>query len=150
MGSRINIYSVQLVKESAKVYDVDRRIKSPDDAHAVIERVMGLSSKTKEHLVMMSLNTKNDVIGIHTIHIGTVNSSIVHPREILQQAILNNATSFMIFHNHPSGDPTPSPQDIAVTRQIARAGELLNVFLVDHIIIGDHTYISLKERGYIK
>lgn len=149
MGVRINIYSVELVRESAKVYDLDKVINSPERAYDVIEEVLKLSSKTKEHLVMMSLNTKNEVVGLHTIHIGSVNASIVHPREILQQAILNNATSFMIFHNHPSGDPSPSREDIDVTKRLAEAGTIIGIQLLDHIIIGTNRFVSLKEKGYV-
>lgn len=149
MGVRINIYSVELVRESAKVYDLDKVINSPERAYDVIEEVLKLSSKTKEHLVMMSLNTKNEIVGLHTIHIGSVNASIVHPREILQQAILNNATSFMIFHNHPSGDPSPSREDIDVTKRLAEAGTIIGIQLLDHIIIGTNRFVSLKEKGYV-
>src|SRR5699024_1442792 len=147
MGSIIQTYSVELVKDSSKVYDVERVITSPKDVHSVIEAVLGLSKKTQEHFVVLSLNTKNKVTGIHTLHIGTVNSSIVHPRDVFQRAILNNATSIIICHNHPSGDMTPSQEDIDVTKRIESSGELLGIELLDHIIIGDG-YLSLKEGCY--
>lgn len=149
MGSRINLYSVTLVKESAKIYDFKRDIRSPKDAYEVIEKVLQLSSKTNEHLVMMSLNIKNQVIGIHPVHVGTLNASVVHPRDIFQHALLNNAATFMIFHNHPSGNPEPSPEDIAVTKRMKDAGNLMGIELLDHIIIGDGEFISLNEKGYI-
>lgn len=147
MGSIIQTYSVELVKDSSKVYDVERVITSPKDVHSVIEAVLGLSKKTQEHFVVLSLNTKNKVTGVHTLHIGTVNSSIVHPRDVFQRAILNNATSIIICHNHPSGDMTPSQEDIDVTKRIESSGELLGIELLDHIIIGDD-YLSLKEGCY--
>lgn len=149
MGSRINIYSVELVRESAKVYDIQKTITSPEDACDIVENVLKLSSKTKEHFVMASLNTKNAVIGLHTIHVGTVNASIVHPREVLQQAILNNATSFMVFHNHPSGDPSPSQEDIIATKKLVEAGKVMNIELLDHLVIGTNKFVSLKEKGYV-
>lgn len=149
MGVRINIYTVELVKESAKVYNLDKFVRSPEDAYVIVEDVLSLSTKTKEHFVMMSLNTKNDVIGLHTIHVGSVNSSIVHPRDVLQQAILNNASSFMVFHNHPSGNPTPSPEDIEVTKRLVDAGQIMGIELLDHIIIGTGKFVSLKEKGYM-
>lgn len=150
MGTRINIYSVTLVRESAKVYDLDRTIRSPRDAYDVIQDVLELSTKTKENLVMMSLNTKNQVIGLHTIHVGTVNASLVHPRDVLQQAILNNATSFMMFHNHPSGDVRPSNEDIEVTNRMVEAGKIIGIEMLDHIIVGERTYLSMSEKGYIE
>lgn len=149
MGVRINVYTVELVRESAKVYDLDKVINSPSNAVDVIESVLSLSTKTKEHLVMMSLNTKNEVVGVHTIHIGSVNASVVHPREVFQQAILNNATSIMMFHNHPSGNSQPSQEDIHVTRRFVEAGKILGIGLLDHIVIGCGEYTSLKEKGYL-
>ena len=150
MGSIIQTYSVELVKDSSKVYDVERRITSPKDVHAVVEAVIGLSKKTQEHFVVLSLNTKNAVIGVHTLHIGTVNSSIVHPRDVFQRAILNNATSIIVCHNHPSGDTKPSQEDIEVTKRIDEAGELLGIELLDHIIIGDggDGFLSMREGCY--
>lgn len=150
MGVRINVYSVELIRESAKVYDLEKTINSPDMAFEIVDTVLSLSTKTKEHLVMASLNTKNQVVGLHTIHIGSVNSSIVHPREVFQQAILNNATSIMVFHNHPSGDVSPSNEDIQITKRLAEAGRIIGIELLDHIIIGSNkSYASLKEKGYL-
>jgi DNA repair protein RadC len=97
---------------------------------------------------MLSLNTKNKVIALHVVHIGSVNASIVHPRDIFQLAILDNATSIAIAHNHPSGDTTPSEEDINVTNRINEAGKLMGIELLDHIILGD-SYLSLKEKGYL-
>lgn len=147
MGSIIQTYSVELVRDSSKVYDVERAITSPEAVHSVVEAVLGLSKKTQEHFVVLSLNTKNVVIGVHTLHIGTVNASIVHPRDVFQRAILNNATSIIICHNHPSGDLTPSQEDIDVTKRIQASGDLLGIEMLDHIIIGDG-FLSLKEGGH--
>lgn len=147
MGSIIQTYSVELVRDSSKLYDVERAITSPEAVHSVVEAVLGLSKKTQEHFVVLSLNTKNVVIGVHTLHIGTVNASIVHPRDVFQRAILNNATSIIICHNHPSGDLSPSQEDIDVTKRIGEAGQLLGIEMLDHIIIGDG-FLSLKEGGH--
>lgn len=150
MGVRINIYSVKLVRESAKIYELDKAVCSPRHAFDIVENVLELSSKTKEHVVMMSLNTKNECIGLHTIHIGTVGASIVHPGDVLQPAILNNATSFMVFHNHPSGSITPSQEDIEFTKCLAESGRILGIELLDHIIIGSNgRFTSLREKGYV-
>lgn len=149
MGSRYNVYRLELIRESAKVYDEDRTIRSPEDAMAIAKNVLGLNNKTQEHFVVLALNTKNQVIGVHTVHIGTINASIVHPRDIYQRLLLNNATSYIALHNHPSGDPSPSPEDIEVTKRLVKVGELLGIDCLDHIIIGHIRCLSLKEKGYM-
>ncbi len=109
-----------------------------------------LCRESREKTILLLLNNKSHLLHDIVLSVGTINSSLLSPREVFLEAFRYEAVNIALVHNHPSGDPTPSMQDIAITRQIAKAGELLNVFLVDHIIIGDHTYISLKERGYIK
>lgn len=109
-----------------------------------------LCREEKEKVVLVLLNNKNHFIHDTVLSVGTVNTSLLSPREIFLEALRYKAVNLILLHNHPSGDPSPSSQDVAMTRQIVRAGELLSIFLVDHIIIGDHTYISLKERGYMK
>jgi DNA repair protein RadC len=94
------------------------------------------------------MNTKNKVIGVFEISHGNVNSSVLGTREVFQKALLANAVSIILMHNHPSGDPTPSRQDIEVTKKVAEAGNLIGIELLDHIIIGD-SYTSLKEKGYL-
>ena len=150
MGKRIDIYKVSLVKDSAKVYDLeDTTIRSPQDARDIAVKVLAMEDLPNEHFVMMALSTKNKVIGIHTVFIGSLNASIVHPREIFQRAILNNAASIICFHNHPSGNPTPSPEDIDVTTRLYEAGNVIGIDLVDHLIIGDNgKFVSMKEKGY--
>jgi DNA repair protein RadC len=101
----------------------------------------------KETLKSLLLNTKNQVLAIKTVSIGDLSSSIVHPREVFQDAVIASAASLIIAHNHPSGDPTPSAEDISVTRRLKEAGEILGIDLLDHIIIGDGIFVSLKERG---
>ncbi|WP_421616888.1 RadC family protein [Brevibacillus sp. TJ4] len=108
-----------------------------------------LSHLTQEHFVCLFLNTKNHVIGKQTIFVGSLDSSIVHPREVFKEAIRRSSASVICLHNHPSGDPTPSREDIAVTHMLRDAGELVGITLLDHVIIGDGKYISLKEQGYM-
>lgn len=95
------------------------------------------------------LNIKNIVLKIKDISIGNLNSSIVHPREVFSEAIKNDSASIIVCHNHPSGDPTPSIEDINVTKRLKKCGELLGINILDHIIIGNGKYISLKEIGNI-
>lgn len=100
----------------------------------------------QEYFKVIFLDTKNNVIADENISIGTLNASIVHPREVFKNAVKRSANSIIAMHNHPSGDPTPSREDIEITRRIKKAGELLGITLLDHIIIGDHQYISFKEE----
>lgn len=97
---------------------------------------------------MICLNTKNKVIGVFEISHGNVNSSIVGTREVFQKALLANAVSIIFLHNHPSGDCTPSRQDIEITKKLSEAGKLMGIEVLDHLVIGDR-YCSLKEKGYL-
>lgn len=144
----ISRYTVKRVKEDTGRYDLDsKQIKDPDSARNIIETVLDLNASTVENLGLLTVDIKLNVIGIHIVTIGSLNSSIVHPRDIFQRAILDNAHQIILFHNHPSGDPRPSNDDIGVTRRVAEAGEILGVPLADHIIVGDGRYTSLKEEG---
>ena len=102
----------------------------------------------REHFVVLLLDIKNKVIGINTVSIGNLDSSIAHPREVFKPAILSNAGSILLAHNHPSGDPTPSREDIEITHRLVNAGNILGINVLDHIIIGDG-YRSLKEAGHM-
>ena len=103
----------------------------------------------KEHFVCLFLNTKNHVIGRETLSIGSLNASIVHPREVFLAAIKRSSASLICVHNHPSGDPSPSPEDIEITRRLSEAGEIIGIEVLDHVIIGDRDYVSLKEKGLL-
>lgn len=119
-------------------------ITNPKDAaYLVMEEMRWLK---QEYLKVILLNTKNYVIKVKDVFIGSLNSSIVHPREIFLEAIKNNSYSIIICHNHPSGDPTPSKEDINVSNRIKECGKLIGIELLDHIIIGNGIYISLKEK----
>lgn len=122
-------------------------IKTPADiAELVMEDMRYLK---KEYLKLILLNTKNMVVSVKDISIGNLNSSIVHPREIFVEAIKVSSASIVICHNHPSGDPTPSQEDINVTKRVYEAGKIVGIDLIDHIIIGNGKYISLKEKNII-
>lgn len=123
-------------------------IKSPDDAVVIGKEFMRIHEEPEEYLYMICMNTKNRVIGVFEISHGTVNASLVTPREVFQKALLANAVNIILMHNHPSGDCTPSRQDIEITKRLVEAGNLLGVDVLDHIIIGDR-YSSLKEKGYL-
>ena len=101
----------------------------------------------QEHLRLILLDTRNYVIDTPTLYIGSLNTSMIRIGEVFRDAIRRNAAALIAAHNHPSGDPAPSPEDVNVTRQIVQAGKLLDIDLLDHIIIGRQRYVSLKERG---
>ena len=146
IAKRINIVSIKMVKESSFLYQT-RQILSPNDAYEMIkEQLEGLD---REQFIIACLNTKNEPTNISVVSVGTLNKAIVHPREVFKTAILSNAASIMAFHNHPSGETTPSQQDIQLTNRLYEAGELLSIKLLDHLIIGDGTFTSLKEKGYL-
>jgi DNA repair protein RadC len=123
------------------------KITTPKDvAEYLMEEMRYLK---KEYLKLVMLNTKNVIISIKDISIGNLNTSIVHPREVFYEAIKNSSASVVICHNHPSGDPTPSREDISITTRLKECGKLLGIELLDHIIIGNGTYTSLKEKGML-
>ena len=146
VAKRINIVSIKMVKEASFLYQT-RTISSPKDAYEMIkEQLEGLD---REQFIIACLNTKNEPTNITVVSVGSLNKAIVHPREVFKTAILSNAASIMAFHNHPSGETTPSQQDIQLTNRLYEAGELLGIKLLDHLIIGDGTFTSLKEKGYL-
>lgn len=139
---------VTLCKEVSTNYpNLSYAIKSPEDAANLGKQFMRIHEETEEYLYLICLNTKNKVIGVFELTHGTVNSSLFSVREVFQKALLANAVSIILMHNHPSGDPTPSRQDIEVTKRTSEAGTLIGVELLDHIVVGDW-YCSLKEKGY--
>lgn len=122
-------------------------IRSPEDGAKYLMNDMRFL--TQEHFVCLYLNTKNQVIHKQTIFIGSLNASIVHPREVFKEALKRSAASIICLHNHPSGDPAPSREDIEVTKRLAECGKILGIDLLDHLIIGENKFVSLKEKGYV-
>ncbi|QPC47051.1 RadC family protein [Mangrovibacillus cuniculi] len=122
-------------------------IRSPEDGANYVMNDM--RSLQQEHFVCLYLNTKNQVLHRQTIFIGSLNASIVHPREVFKEAFRRSAASIVCFHNHPSGDPSPSREDIEVTKRLVECGKIIGIEIVDHIIIGDNRFISLREKGYV-
>lgn len=140
---------VVLEKEfSANYPELSHIIRSPGDVVDLGKDVMHIHEKPEEYMYMVCMNTKNKVTGVFEISHGNVNSSIVTPREVFQKALLANAVSIVLLHNHPSGDSTPSKEDVKATKRLVEAGKIIGVEVLDHIIIGDR-YTSLQERGDI-
>ena len=123
------------------------KIQSPLDVYSLFYPKM--REKKKEEMYALYLDTKNQILKEDIISIGSLNASIVHPREIFKPALLESSASVIITHNHPSGDPSPSREDISITKKLVDGGNLLGIELLDHIIIGDGRYVSLKDEGII-
>jgi len=139
--------AIELGRRLAQKHNDEKfTIRSPQDAATYL--MPDMTSLNQEHFVVLFLNIKNQIIHKQTIFIGSLNASIVHPREIFREAVKRSAASIICAHNHPSGVPTPSSEDIEVTKRIVEAGYIIGIELIDHVIIGDHQYISLKEKGY--
>ena len=137
------VFRVQLVRETG----IERvELEGPEDVAQIISHY--LEYEDREHFVTMMLDVKNRVIGIHTVSIGTLNASLVSAREVFKAAILCNAASVILAHNHPSGDLTPSPEDLLVTETLAKAGAILDIQVLDHVIVGEMgAHHSLKRSG---
>lgn len=145
-AKRVDIVSLKMVKEGSLLYK-NRAIRSPEDGYNLFKQFLG--ELDREYLVVMCLDVKNQPTAINVCHIGSLNASIVHPREVMKTAILSNAASILVCHNHPSGQPEPSPEDIEVTKRLVNAGDLMGIELLDHLVVGDDSFVSLKEKGYI-
>jgi DNA repair protein RadC len=120
-------------------------IKDPSTVYSIMRTF--LERLDHEELWVILIDTRQRVMGLVRLYVGTLNSSQVRIAEVFRQAIVDNANSILICHNHPGGDPSPSPEDLVVTRAVKQAGTILDIELLDHIIIGTNTYVSLKERG---
>ncbi|MCT1400048.1 DNA repair protein RadC [Paenibacillus sp. p3-SID867] len=139
-----------LLKLSKVMFAPDNQqelIQKPKDVYDYLQPE--LRYHTKEHFVCLFLNTKNRIISKETISIGSLNAAIVHPREVFKEAIKHCSASLICSHNHPSGDTTPSSEDINITKRLVAAGEIIGIEVLDHVIIGDNQFYSLKEHGYI-
>lgn len=138
--------ALELGKRLTSLQPVERTfVKSPQDVANLLLAEMGFLEQ--EELRVVLLNNRNQVIAIPQIYRGNVNTSVIRVGEIFRQAIRENSPALVVVHNHPSGDPTPSPEDVQVTQQIVAAGKLLDIDVLDHLVIGQQKFVSLKEKG---
>jgi DNA repair protein RadC len=141
------IYEICSVREEVTNYlKTGTRFTAPSQ---VYETFSFLMEETKEMFITLHLDGKNKIICMDLVSIGSLNQSIVHPRSVFQTACLSNAAAIILIHQHPTGDPTPSSEDIAITRRLKEAGEIMGIKILDHIIVGDGEYLSFVERGLL-
>jgi DNA repair protein RadC len=137
----------ELTNRLEDYHDSEKRevVKTPEDVVAQVRS--RLKSKKKEYFLALLLDTRNQLIRVAEVSVGSLDSSIVHPREVFKEAISASAASVIFAHNHPSGDPEASEDDIGLTKRLAEAGEIMGIDVLDHVIIGDRKYLSLKREG---
>lgn len=143
---KIENVRIKLVRESAGLY-CNNYISSPEDAAEIAAKHFEDMASDREVFSVILLDVKNRVIGINVVSIGSLSASVVHPREVFKAAILANAANIILTHNHPSGDPAPSKEDINITARLVQAGRLMDIPVLDHIIIGDGTGRSMSFKA---
>jgi DNA repair protein RadC len=143
----INIYTLKQVRSQRRRYDFEgQRITSPSVCYTTLESILNLQAEPVEKFGIIALNVKKEINGIHIIGSGIVNRALVEPREVFMAALMNNASAIIAFHNHTSGDPSHSPADIMLTKRLRKAGDILGIAVVDHLITGEGKYISLRKE----
>ena len=140
-------YTVNLVKEKTTRYDITRVINNSSEMYHVATDVIGMDSFAEEYLYMLAFNMKLNLIGYFEVSHAVLDHTIAHPREIYKRALLCNASSVALLHNHTSGNPTPSQSDYDATTRVASAGRIIGVDLLDHIVVGDGIYVSIRETN---
>lgn len=143
---RVDIVKIKMCKEGCIMYGA-RKISSPSDVVNLIRDYMDNSDR--EQFIIIAVDTKNQPTAINTCSIGTLNTSLVHPREVFKMAILANSNSIILAHNHPSGDVSPSKEDISITNRLKEAGSIIGINVLDHLIIGFENYLSFKEKSLL-
>lgn len=141
------VYETMTVSETVSAYFTkNTRYTAPQQVYEMFSFLM---HETKEVFLTLHLDGKNRIICIDLVSVGSLNQSIVHPREVFKTACLSNAAACLLIHQHPTGDPTPSTEDISITRRLKEAGEIMGIKVLDHIIVGDGEYLSFVERGLL-
>jgi DNA repair protein RadC len=144
------VYEIQRIKQVIQEVEGGEQyiVRSPENGAKIASQFIG--DDDREVFIVMNLNTKNRVVAVHRCHVGSLNASIVKPREVFKSAILNNSASIIVSHQHPSQNVEPSREDIEVTRRLVEAGKILGIEVLDHLIVNANAeYCSLKEKGFI-
>jgi DNA repair protein RadC len=153
MRVMVNIqkFSLRIVKESGGRYDIDKYVRNPFQARDLFVEVVELDRRAEEVFAIATLDVKNKVTGVFEVSTGTLTSSLVTPREVFKRAILQNAAGIVLAHNHPSGVADASSDDVSVTKKLQKAGKIMGINVVDHIIIGSRdNFISMQEENLMK
>lgn len=145
-SKRIDVVQIKMIRERSTLYS-PRRITSAHQVAELAEQEIGDSDREK--CLVICMNAKSEPLKMQIVSIGSLSGSIVHPREVFKIAILSNAYAILLVHNHPSGDTTPSSEDEKITKRLKGAGEIIGIPLIDHVIIGNQSYTSMKELGYL-
>lgn len=146
-AKRVDIVKIKMVREKSILYE-NRKITSPEDVVNITKDF--IEGCDREKFMVIYLNTKNEPTAIHTVSIGSLNASIVHPREVMKGAILSNSNGMILVHNHPSGDIRPSQEDINITERLKESGNILGINIMDHVIIGSTgRHYSFKRHNLI-
>ena len=143
---RIPIYKLSLIRD-ASVCTERAVVSQSKDAYDILKPYY--AQHDREEMLVLLLDAKHKIIGINSVSVGSLTLSIVHPRETFKAAIVSNCAAIILAHNHPSGDPTPSQEDRTLTARLKQAGEILGIPVLDHLVIGDETYISFADRGWM-
>ena len=147
----IQKFSLRIVKESGGRYDIDKYVRNPFQARDLFVEVVELDRRAEEVFAIATIDVKNKVTGVFEVSTGTLTSSLVTPREVFKRAILQNAAGIVLAHNHPSGVADASSDDISVTKKLQKAGKIMGINVVDHIIIGSRdNFISMQEENLMK
>lgn len=146
-----NAFGIKLFRAVAERYTKEKIVpstllSSPGQVFEYLRERIG--REKQEHFTILCLDTKNNLI-VEDVSVGTVNASLVHPREVFKKAILNNSSHVILAHNHPSGDPTPSEEDILTTRRLVESGRILGISVADHMIVSQNSFVSMRERGML-
>ena len=143
-------FRVSLVRDGSRRAEAPRYVRKPADAARILRSCMPEDSD-REVFAILLLDIRHKVIGFNVVSVGCLNYALVHPREVMKVAVLGNAAALVVCHNHPSGDPNPSPEDVLLTERLTKAGSLMGIDVLDHVILGDGTdkWVSLKESGVI-
>lgn len=143
------IIEVVRVKQEVMERPVEYKTGMISSSYAGEFGIREIGNEASEVVLVVVLNTKNEINAIHRVFTGSLNTSVAHPREIFRTAIINNGARIMLFHNHPSGDTDPSEADFAFTRRVVDCGEMLGIEVIDHIIVTENDYLSLREQGLL-
>ncbi|HIJ80405.1 MAG TPA: DNA repair protein RadC [Desulfuromonadales bacterium] len=143
---RATMETLEVREEVAAYLQADRRYTSPEQVAQIFSF---LHNEAKEHFFTVHLDGKNRILCLDLVSVGSLNQSIVHPREVFKTSLSTSAAALLLVHNHPTGDPTPSAEDIAITRRLKEAGEIIGIKVLDHVIVGTEGYLSFVERGLL-